>query len=582
VRTVRAVPGPDRERRGAGERQTAWTAPAMAEPLSLLWPPGHRPARRERARLDPQVIADLDLDRVTSALSGGETHREPFVRTVLAALCPDPAVITYRAATLTDLLETGALRVRLQQILPTLTALLQTAGPQPEEWVVHQVIQRLRELTLYVEAAVQLHEALTVEPPRAPALRALQAHVESVITGDVFVTLQAELPTLHAALACAGSITIGVNLGADLEPESAAILALSEEKISGRMPLLERLLGGGASPHSLTPLRAVQAAPVGRDTALARDLRALLERVTDPVRRALDRYLSLQTQTLCSIEPELGFLLHSAALFDRLREAGLPVCRPEPAPIEQRSCALQEGYNLALALRMLGDTSGESTVDDLVMNPVVFDAARGRVWILTGPNRGGKTVYARSVGLAHVLFQAGLYVPARAAAMSPVDAIYTHFPTPERGQPGMGKLDEEAAQLAAIFHQASPQSLILLNEVLAGTNAIEGLALALDVVRGLRLLGARAIYVTHLHALAERVDEINAQTAGDAAVGSLVAEVESDEGQGRERRTFRIRPGSPQGTSYASTIAQQHGISFPQLAALLRERGILPPTSKAR
>jgi hypothetical protein len=213
--------------------------------------------------------------------------------------------------------------------------------------------------------------------------------------------------------------------------------------------------------------------------------------------------------------------------------------------------------------------------DELVTNPVLFDSAQGRVWILTGPNRGGKTVYARSVAMAQTLFQAGLYVPARAARLSPVDGIYTHFPTPERAQPGMGRLDEEAARLAAIFQQASPNSLIVLNEVLAGTSAAEGLALALDVVRGLRLLGARAIYVTHLHELAARVDEINAQTPGESRVGSLIAEVVLDSAEDCERRTFRIRPGAPQCASYASTIALEHSISYAQLATLLRQRGIL-------
>jgi hypothetical protein len=572
VRIVGAARAAGDERSGQGGTQAA---PAVDEPLSLLWPPGSRPTRHSRSSLNPEAIADLDLDPVTRALGGGEPRRERFARGVLATLSPDPAVIAYRAAALTDLLEDEGLRTRLAGALAGLSALREAAGPQPGEWVVPQVIQRLRELTLYSEATVGLRDALAASSLRAPAWRALHAHVEAVVATDAFLALQRELPALHAAIAGAGSVTIGVNLGADLEPESAAILALSAERVAGRAPLLERLLGGQATPRALAPLRAVQAAPLGRDTPLARDLRALLERVADPVRLALERYLRVRTQTLCAIEPELAFLLHGAALIARLRSAGLPVCRPECAPADRRCAELDESYNLALALRMLGDGADAAPVRDLVPNPVTFDGEHGRVWILTGPNRGGKTVYARGVGLAQVLFQAGLYVPARAARLSPVDAIHTHFPTPERAQPGMGRLDEEAARLAAIFRRASPQSLILLNEVLAGTDAAEGAALALDVVRGLRLLGARAIYVTHLHELAARTEEINAQTAGDAPVGSLVAEIALDGADGRERRTFRIRPGVPHGASYASTIAEQHGISFAQLAALFRQRGIL-------
>ena len=215
--------------------------------------------------------------------------------------------------------------------------------------------------------------------------------------------------------------------------------------------------------------------------------------------------------------------------------------------------------------------------DGIVTNPIAFDDASGRVWILTGPNRAGKTTYTRAVGLAHVLFQAGLYVPGTSARLSPVDAIYTHFPSREQAHPGMGRLDEEAERLAGIFQRATPLSLVLLNETLAGTAASEAEALARDAVRGLRLLGARAVYVTHLHNLALAVDELNATTPGASLVGSLVADAddeEESEGGPHHRRTYRIHPGVPRGRSFASDIARRYGISYPQLAALLRERGV--------
>jgi DNA mismatch repair ATPase MutS len=218
----------------------------------------------------------------------------------------------------------------------------------------------------------------------------------------------------------------------------------------------------------------------------------------------------------------------------------------------------------------------------MVTNPVTFDRARGRVWVLTGPNRGGKTTYTRAVGLAQVLFQAGLYVPASSARLSPVDAIFTHFPTREDIRPGLGRLDAESVRLAAIFRQATPRSLILLNEALAGTSALEALDLARGLVRGLRLLGARAIYVTHLHELAAGVDEINATTSGDGTVASLVAGAGDDEdptASGSQRRTYHIRPGPPRGVSFAAEIAEQHGISFAQLAKLLRERQVVPDSA---
>jgi DNA mismatch repair ATPase MutS len=166
--------------------------------------------------------------------------------------------------------------------------------------------------------------------------------------------------------------------------------------------------------------------------------------------------------------------------------------------------------------------------------------------------------------------------------VSPVDAIYTHFPSGEDARPGLGRLDVEAERLAAIFQRATPRSLILLNEALAGTSALEALDLARGLVRGLRLLGARGIYVTHLHELANMVAEINASTPGDGTVASLLAEVDDTngaDGSAVPRRTYRIVPRAPRGVSFAGEIATQHGISFDQLARLLRERHLVPPSA---
>ncbi len=263
-------------------------------------------------------------------------------------------------------------------------------------------------------------------------------------------------------------------------------------------------------------------------------------------------------------------MLGGARLAERLRSAGLPTFRPALLAADLRSTRLEDAYDPVLALRLLS-SAGDSGAG-VVTNPVVFDATQARVWVLSGPNRGGKTTYIRAVGLAHVLGQAGLHVAARAGRLSAVDAIFTHFPSRESARPGMGRLDDEAERLGTIFRQATPYSLVLLNEALAGTSSFEAVDLASGVVRGLRFLGVRAIYVTHLHELAAAVADINATTPGDAPVGSLVAEPGATQAE-LQVRTFRIRPGAPHGQSFAADIAEQHGISFPQLVQLLRERG---------
>jgi DNA mismatch repair ATPase MutS len=198
----------------------------------------------------------------------------------------------------------------------------------------------------------------------------------------------------------------------------------------------------------------------------------------------------------------------------------------------------------------------------------------GRIGILTGPNQGGKTTYTHMVGLCHILAQAGLWVPATRARISPVDNIYTHYPVAEQLEKATGRFGDEAQRLSHIFTRATGHSLILLNESLASTSPGESLYIAQDLVRILRRLGVRALFATHLHELAADVATLNANTAGDSVIVSLVASRRT-EGEDGTRRSFKIVPGQPLGRSYAQEIAVKYGISYDQLTTLLQKRGVL-------
>ena len=237
--------------------------------------------------------------------------------------------------------------------------------------------------------------------------------------------------------------------------------------------------------------------------------------------------------------------------------------------MEERRLTARGLYNLDLALRLARQEPEGELNAQIVSNDVAFDDA-ARIHILTGPNRGGKTTYIQAIGLLHVLAQSGLYIPAESASLSPVDAVYLHFPAEEKPNMESGRLGEEAGRLRDIFKLATRRSLLLLNESLASTSATESYFLARDVVCCLRMLGARALFVTHLHELASACESINEEVAGDSRVGSLVSTVEK--GEGGLRRTYQVLRAPPRGQSYAREIARQYGISFEQLGALLAER----------
>ena len=546
--------------------------------LSLLWPNGPPSAERVIS-LSESAAEDLNLAEVIAAIVGGDAprvrlqQREHFAREILTKAALDPDVITYRQGALHDLLDDPTLRARIEEIVPKLeelaegTSLSERYRPSSGEGL-DVIVRRLAELELFVDVASQLHDTLQHASGRSAAVVHLRDQLDELIKSETFTSLQRELPALRDTLASVRSVKIGINLGPDLAPQSATVLGLSDQRIDGRQALLGRLFGDVAEQQGITPLRRVERGPRGMQNDLGRDLTQLLQDVAAPIASALRRYLSVSVQSLARLGAELGFLLGGVRLIHRLLSAGLPVCPPTILPAQERITELEEVYDPGLALR----SSGE-----LVTNPFSFDARQARVWVLSGPNRSGKTTFTRAIGLAHILAQAGLHVPARSARVSPVDAIFTHFPSREAARPGMGRLDEEAERLGAIFHHATPGSLILLNEALAGTSTFEAVDLASGVVRGLRMLGARALYVTHLHELASAVDQLNASTPGSSRIGSLVSEPEAErlDVVNGAPRTFRIRPGAPHGQSFAAQIAQQHGISFSQLEQLLRDRGVV-------
>ncbi|NPV06759.1 MAG: hypothetical protein HPY83_02200 [Anaerolineae bacterium] len=551
----------------------------MIRRISLLWPPGREPTGRPSPR-DAEWAEDLDVDSLAQALAA-DRRQVRHVRAILVALCHDLEVIRYRQEVFADFSEDAALRRVLRDIVPLLQELddvrLRGASTSGNELL--QVLQRLRELELYHQAVVQLSDGLAPRPLRSTALRSLRQELERIRQSEQFGQLEAELPGLREALQQVASITIGVNLDAEGRPVGAALLAVNPRPFTSPKGLLARLLGDGADSagECLAPLHKVaDHSPSPFLQPLFRDLAEVLRQVSRPVARALDRYLRVQTALLADLASEVQFYLGAHALAERLRSQGLPVCRPVIATLEQRASHVEGLYNVSLALRLQErppepGRPEQPVPSDLDLGP------RGRSAVLTGPNLGGKTTFIQAIGQAHLLAQAGLFAPGTFAELSPADGIYTHFPRTERPDREAGRLGEEAQRLAALFAGATPYSLVLLNESLSSTGPSEALYLAQDLLRALRLLGARVVYATHLHSLAAQLDQINDTAPHEPPTVSLVAgllppeERTSADDMGR---TYKVAPGPPLGRSYAAEVARRYGIGLEQLTRCLKERGI--------
>jgi DNA mismatch repair protein MutS len=542
--------------------------PSLLHPVARATHTSGRPAPSE---------ADLGLTPIIRALDFDGRHGR-FVGSVLAELCDDPAVIGYRQDVLDDLLRLPDLVADIAGVLPQLGELanISRTSNWGENIPLLQVATRLAELDGYVTCVERLWTAPDAAGAdlHATGLLNLRAFLFTTRAQPDYQRLVEELPRLRVQLDQAGSVTLGINLDAQLRPESATIVSVNASRFAGKSSLLDRLFGERAAPDAVRSITALYKADERQRNApeheLFRDLDRLLERVSAPIADALARYMRVQSAGLAGLEAELAFYLGAARLVNELRAAELPLCRPEIASSGERVCTIDGVYSLDLALRLRTARNISDLAHVVVPNAVTF-GPNATTFILTGPNSGGKTTYARAVGQAQALFQAGLLVPGRHARISPVDGIYTHFAVAERLDINGGRLAEELDRLAQIFRQAGPASLVLLNEPLASTDHAAARLLSRDILFGLRLLGARVLFVTHLH---ELVDDA---LAGDASAGivSLVAGLEMHIGNGSEPApSYQIVPGRPQIAGYAAELARQHGLSLAQISATLRERGI--------
>lgn len=153
----------------------------------------------------------------------------------------------------------------------------------------------------------------------------------------------------------------------------------------------------------------------------------------------------------------------------------------------------------------------ETMVETFVPNDCVLVDGR-RMLVVTGPNMGGKSTYMRSIALIVLLAWAGSFVPAASAKIGPIDRIHTRIGASDDLSRGQSTFMVEMTEAAAILHQATPQSLVLMDEIGRGTSTYDGLSLAGAIAQALveetRSLTLFATHYFELTSLAESLREV--------------------------------------------------------------------------
>jgi DNA mismatch repair ATPase MutS len=490
----------------------------------------HGDAVNEKAGLPwnaEALVQDLELDMLFEAMAGEDDCAFLMARRELLCGCSNDAkVIRYRQAVLQDTLQNA-------DLLRKLYAASQTALKQARRHYLGNILSNYPDSVL--RWAVEIMEALL---PQLLTVREIAEAAEGRFASDgwtrFFATCRRELSADFFAAAKDHLATlkrydrelISAELGPGNHASNYVLHALSRDRTTRWERLLRVFTPGSDDKESLS------FAVASEDENGHRALRELRNRGIAVAARALGRSACHVRDFFALLRVELSFYIGCLNLHERLAGKGEPSCMPDSASRDACALSFDGLYDPCLSLRQ---------EERLVGNDV--DADSRLLVVITGANEGGKSTFLRSVGVAQLMMQAGMFVAANAFRSSVVPAVITHFRREEDEAMRLGKFEEELERMSELIDHALPGALLLLNESFSSTYEREGSEIALQVTKGLADSGVRILFVTHLFEFARRAASVTTETLF----------LRADRGPAGER-TFRILPGEPLNTGFAGDL----------------------------
>ena len=499
---------------------------------SILFPGAEDPQARETSEA-PGFFRDLNLFQVVDAITAGkETYNlKPLFYTCL----PDADVIAYRHDVLRDL-ENEVLLSKMKSFAQQIDKMRDhftqaskvTDERQRERWF-------LDGFGIYCAAIAQLARDLSLAKLNSSGLSTFRDYLFGYVASESFKVLASQTGKLQADLAAirystlitgSGALRVskyrdGLDYSAEVERTFSKFKEGAAKEFRYQFPKL---------PH----LNVIEAKILEFVTQLHPEIFASLSDYCA-------RYANYEEEAIQVFEREIQFYISFLDYVEPLKNAGLKLCYPE-ITTDSKEIYGEGGFDIALASKLVAQGSQVVCNDFYLRDPE-------RIFVVTGPNQGGKTTFSRQFGQAHYLAGIGCLVPGRAAKIHLFDQIMTHFERDEYMTNLQGKLQDDVVRFHDILERATSSSIIILNEIFSSTALQDAQFLGERVMEKIIELDALCVWVTFVDQLASYSENVVSM------VSTVVPENPA-------LRTYKVFRKPAEGVAYALSIAEKYGLTY--------------------